>query len=111
VAERLVERVVGELGHRGQDRERDILADHRGRLQERLLGLGEVPDPAQQDALHRVGNRQVAGQAAAVLDGQGELLQEEGIAFRAAQDHLYDRPRQRHCGQHRARHGQAILVR
>ncbi len=61
----------------------------------RLLGLGEVPDPAQQDALHRVGDREVAGQAAAILDGQRELLEEERIALRAAQDHLGDRVGQR----------------
>ena len=60
VAERLGERLLGELGHRGQDRKRDVLADDRGGLEQGLLGLGEVPDPAQQDALHRVGHREVA---------------------------------------------------
>ena len=102
VRQPVVQRVLGQLGDRVQERERDILADHGGRLQEALL-LGWKPvDASCKHGLDGGGHpdagqwfRQATVSALAgedlCLDQRADvLLQEERVAVGALDQDLLE---------------------
>ena len=87
-------------GHALQDGLRELLPDHRGRLEHGLLPLAEAVDPRGQDGLHGGGEGEPLRrlheliraprplQAAALDQRLHDLLDEEGVPARALPDPL-----------------------
>jgi hypothetical protein len=90
-AHQLVEvRIELVLPHRPEERDRRLLPQHRGGLEEPARRLGEAVDPGEQDLLDRIGDRRARMGIGGRVDHPRELLQEEGIAFRLREDDVGD---------------------
>jgi len=77
----VAEHVLPDPGHRLDDRERHVLADHRRDFEQSLVLRSETADPAEEHLLDRVRHREGPRRPTLLPHRAPELLDEERVAL------------------------------